>query len=126
MWYPIDHQGAVTFTYSTQSTTSETMTVTYSNAMTNSTLKAPVLGITDLQYIISSFTIDISVLYTARTTTSFTFLVEVNANSNLKLLKITYLAIDNAFTPAVSLNYLKTVNDYVCRLQPYQRVNPIL
>ena len=93
------------------------MTVTYSSAMTNSTLKAPVLGITDLQYIISSYTISLSVLYTSRTTTSFTFAVNVNANSNLKTLKITYLAIDNAFAPAVSLNYINTVNDDLLRFQ---------
>jgi hypothetical protein len=112
MWYEIHNLGAVTFTYSTTSTTSETMTVTYSSAMTNSTLKNPVLGITDLQYIITSYTISLSVLYTTRTTTSLTFRVIVNANSNLKILKITYLAIDNAFAPPVSLNYYSPVNIY--------------
>jgi len=110
MWYEIHNQGAVTFTYSTTSNTNETMTVTYSSAMKNSTLKNPVLGITDLQYIITSYTISLSVLYTAKTTTSLTFRVVVNANSNLKTLKITYLAIDNAFAPAVSLNYYMPVN----------------
>ena len=112
MWYEIHNQGAVTFTYSTTSTTSETMTVTYSSSMTNSTLKNPVLGITDLQYMITSFTISLSVLYTARSATSLTFRVVVNANSNLKSLKITYLAIDNAFAPPVSLNYYSPVKNY--------------
>jgi len=60
--YQINYLGAVTFSF-TGSLTYQTSTITYSSAMTNSTLKTPVLGITDLRYIMSSAGILLQVVY---------------------------------------------------------------
>lgn len=39
------------------------------------------------------------------TATSLTFNVQANVNNYLQTLKLSYLAVDNLFTPAFSMNY---------------------
>lgn len=77
--------------------------------MTNATLKNPVLGITDLNYQIVGGVVQLYVAFETVTTTGMKFSVQVNKNSYLKTIKLTYLAIDNAFPPAVSLNTVSRV-----------------
>lgn len=80
-------------------------TVIYSSAITNTNLKVPTLGITDLGYKVQSGDIMMLVVVVRYTQTYLIFQTQVNANSRLNTLKITYMALDNSFTPAFSMNY---------------------
>jgi hypothetical protein len=99
----------VTFTY-TLGSVSQISTITYSTAIINTTLKKPTLGITDLNYQIVSGQIYLLINVVKYTSTSLTFNVTVNANLYLKSLKLTYMALDNLFTPAFSMNNYFPVN----------------
>ena len=80
------------------------MTVTYTTPIVNTDLKVPVLGITDLGYTIAA-DIKLWIVVRGYTTTYLRFQVQGNTKANLNLLKLTYMAIDNTFTPAFSMNY---------------------
>jgi len=73
--------------------------------MVNATLKVPVLGITDLNYKILAGRVQLLIEMVKYTVSYCTFNITVNANSNLLALKITYMALDNSFQPAYSMNY---------------------
>ncbi len=73
--------------------------------MTSTSLKVPCLGITDLSYKVQTGAIQLLVSIVQYTTTFLKFETKVNANIRLSALKLTYLAIDNSFTPAFSMNY---------------------
>lgn len=96
--------GGVTFSL-TGGATTQTGSLAYSTSMVQSSLKVPCMGITDLRYQISSgvFLLQVQVISYSRTGLSFQ--VIVNTNPSLKILKMTYMALDNSFTPAFSMNY---------------------
>lgn len=83
--------------------------------MVSSSLKVPTLGITDLGYKIQSGEIMVLLVIVRYTTTHLIFQTQVNDNSRLNNLKITYMALDNSFTPAFSMNYFFPVNYFLCR-----------
>lgn len=73
--------------------------------MINTTLKVPTMGITDLNYQIVSGRVYLLIQVVKYTVTYLTFNVKVNDNSYLTTLKLTYMALDNLFKPAFSMNY---------------------
>ena len=70
----------------------------------NGTLKKPTLGITDLNYQIAVGKIYLLIQVVSYTNTFFNFNVLVNANLYLTTVKLTYMALDNLFTPPFSMN----------------------
>ena len=88
--------------------------MTYSTPIVNTDLKVPVLGITDLGYSIAS-EIKLWIVIRGYTTTYLRFQVQGNTKSNLNELKLTYMAIDNTFTPAFSMNYFIPVTVHLFR-----------
>lgn len=106
--------GGVTFTYSA-GVTNQNLTVSYSAAMVNPTLKVPTLGITDLNYNIVSGVVYLYIQVVKYTSTYLTFNVDVNQNLYLSTLKLTYMALDNSFTPAFSMNYFFPVRLHIFR-----------
>lgn len=83
--------------------------------MVNTSLKVPTLGITDLSYLISNGRMYILIEVVRYTSTYMIFNVQVNANSYLSQLKLTYMALDNSFTPAFSMNYFFPVKNTIYR-----------
>jgi hypothetical protein len=73
--------------------------------MVNSNLKVPTLGITDIDFLISSGKIYLLIQVVQYTATLLKFQVQVATSSSLSLLKMTYMALDNSFTPPFSMNY---------------------
>lgn len=98
------YSGSVTFSL-TGGATTQSGSLTYSTAMVQSTLKVPTMGITDLNYQIGGGVFLLQVKVTGYSKTGLTFQVIVNTNPYLKTLKMTYMALDNSFTPAFSMNY---------------------
>ncbi len=98
------YSGAVTFAF-TGGSSNQTGSITYSSAIVQTTLKVPTLGITHLDYQINSGAFLIHIVVTACSVTGMTFRVAVNSGTNLRTLKMTYMALDNSFTPAFSMNY---------------------
>jgi hypothetical protein len=95
----------LTFVFTASGSTSQNVTVTYSSPIINTNLKVPVLGITDLGYQIVSRAAQVQLKVEQYFTTFMKFSVSCNLNSYLSTLKLTYMAIDNSFTPAFSMNY---------------------
>ena len=91
------------------------MTVTYTTPIVHSNLKVPTLGITDLGYQIPSNEIQIYIVVNRFTRSYLKMQLQFNQNTYLKTLKLTYMAIDNTFTPAFSMNYFFPVHPYPCR-----------
>lgn len=63
------------------------------------------MGITNLDYTISAGEFLLQVKVTNFSSTYLIFQVIVNQNSYLRVLSLTYMALDNSFTPAFSMNY---------------------
>ena len=99
----------MTFTY-TVSSGNQNSTITYSAAIVNTTLKVPTLGITDLNYQIAGGKIYLLIQVVNYTSTSLIFNVRANSSRILTTLKLTYMALDNLFTPAFSMNYFFPVS----------------
>lgn len=78
--------------------------------MVNSTLKKPCLGIANMTFNIISKTINLQISVASYSTTSLTFNVYVNSNPVLTSLALRYLAVDNKFAPAFSMNMYTPVN----------------
>lgn len=95
----------MTFAFSSSSATSETATISYDAAINYTSNKRTCLGITDLNYLIVSGRIMLQVQTVAYTSTYFQFRVNVNQNSYLKMLKLTYFILDASFAPPFSMNF---------------------
>ena len=78
--------------------------MTYAIPIINTDLKKPTLGITDLGYDIVGGEIQIYLEVIQFAVTHVKVKAQFNRNSYIKTLKMTYLAIDNTFTPAFSMN----------------------
>ena len=89
--------------------------MTYTTPIINTDLKVPTLGITDLGYQIPSNEIQIYIVVNRYTTTYLRMQLQFNQNTYVKTLKMTYMALDNTFTPAFSMNYFFPVLPYLCR-----------
>ena len=87
--------------------------IVYNTPITNTDLKVPVMGITDLGYQINNGKIDFELKVIGKSTTYFRFRAQFDKNSYLRWLKITYMAIDNSFAPAVSLNFYFPVRPFL-------------
>lgn len=83
--------------------------------MINTTLKVPTLGVTDINYLISGGRILFQVKVSGYTTTGLTFSVTINVKNYLTLLQMTYMALDNTFTPAFSMNQFFPVQSPLSR-----------
>lgn len=107
VWVPSSYfkAGGVTFVFGSGTSTSQNSTIVYSSAIVNTNLKKPTLGITDLGYVIATGRIYLLIMIETYTLTQMTFSVAVNLRSCLTSLKLTYMALDNSFTPAFSMNY---------------------
>lgn len=119
--YNCCYSGGVTFTFSGGATT-QNLTITYSSSIVNSNLKVPTLGITDLNYQIASGKVYLLIQVVKYMPTYLTFNVQVNMNSYLTTLKMTYMALDNSFTPAFSMNYFFPVTLFLFRV--YSKADP--
>ena len=73
--------------------------------MIQTSLKVPTMGITDLNYQIAGGVFLLQVQVISYSKTGLSFQVIVNTSPYLKILKMTYMALDNSFTPAFSMNY---------------------
>ena len=62
------------------------------------------MGLTNLNYLIVAGRALMQVKVTSYTLTGLTFRVDVNTQSNLNLLAMTYMALDASFTPAFSMS----------------------
>ena len=100
----------MTFVSTNSATGSQNLTVTYSTPIINTDLKVPTLGITDLGYQIPSNEIQIYVVINRYTTTYLRMQLQFNQNTYVKTLKLTYMALDNTFTPPFSMNYFFPVH----------------
>jgi hypothetical protein len=78
--------------------------------MVNPSLKLPSLGITDINYLIIGGRVLVQIEVRTHTSTGLSFRVIVNTRTNLILLKLTYMALDNSFAPPFSMNRYFPVN----------------
>lgn len=98
------HAGINTFNYG-PGNANQNGTITYSSPIVNATLKVPTLGITDFTYTIAASKMQILIKVVLYSATSLTFNVIANVNNYLSVLKLGYMAVDNNFAPAFSMNY---------------------
>ena len=68
------------------------------------------MGLTDLNYLIQDGRMLLQVQVVAFSPSGLTFSVTVNTRNNLNLMALTYMALDNSFTPAFSMNYFFPVS----------------
>lgn len=113
------HLGPVNFAFTGTSTT-QSSSLTYSSAIVNTNLKVPTMGLTNLNYLILLGRALLQVKVTSYTATGLTFSVTVNTRTNLNLMALTYMALDNSFTPAFSMNYFFPVSIISFRALPKQ------
>ena len=89
---------------------SQKLTVTYSTPIVNPDLKIPSLGITDLGYQIPGNEIMVFIVLDGYSSTYLRMSLQFNDNTYISRLKLTYLTIDNSFTPSFSMNYFFPVS----------------
>ena len=92
------------------STANQLLTVTYSTPVVHTNLKVPTLGITDLGYQIPGNEVLVFIVLDGYSSSYLRMSLQFNDNTYVSTLKLTYLTIDNTFTPSFSMNYFFPVS----------------